>query len=171
MTIIDDPLIDYGPSSGAYDGEGVPHSPVTILDQGVLANFLYDLDTAGRTGTKSTGHGEGCGPSNLVIPPGDVSFEGMVQGVKQGLLVHTVMGLGQGNPMSGAFSVNVGLGYKIEDGHIAGRVKDVMLSGNTYDAIRRVEAVGAEPEWTGSPYGGSCLVPAMQFGGLSVVAG
>ena len=76
------------------------------------------------------------------------------------------MGLGQGNPISGEFSVNVQLGYKIENGKIVGRVKDVMLAGNTYDALNNIMAIGDKAEWIG----GSLFAPYMQIASLSVVA-
>jgi len=164
--ITDNPLLDYAISSDKYDGEGVPHQVTPLITDGVLKNFLYDLDTAGRAGTKSTGNGVGCDTTNLVIKEGDTSFDEMVKNTGEGLLVHSVMGLGQGNPISGEFSVNVQLGYKIENGEIVGRVKDVMLAGNTYDALKNIAAIGDKAEWTG----GSLLTPPVQIGRLSVVA-
>jgi PmbA protein len=131
--------------------------------------LLYDLDTAGRAGTQSTGHGPGCSPTNLVMAPGDVSYEEMLTDTKEGLLVHDVLGLGQGNAISGEFSVNVQLAYKIENGEIAGRVKDVMLAGNTYDAIKNIDAIGDTPIWRNG-FGGMCQVPYVKVGSLSVVA-
>lgn len=162
----DDPLIDYGVASGSFDGEGVPHQVTPLVADGVVKNFLYDLDTAGRAGTQTTGNGVGCGPTNLVVEAGDTPYEDMIRGVDEGLLVYDVLGLGQGNPMSGEFSVNVHLGYKIENGEIVGRVKDVMLAGNTYDALKDIQAVGDTAEWVG----GVMITPHMQIGKLSVVS-
>lgn len=166
FSMTDNPLIDYAGNSGRYDGEGVPHQVTPLIENGVVRNFLYDLDTAGRADAKSTGNGVGCDPTNLVVKEGNASFEEMIGSIKQGLLVHNVLGLGQGNPISGAFSVNVQLGYKIENGRIVGRVKDVMLAGNVYDALKNIVAVGNKAEWAGS----SLLTPPIQIGRLSVVA-
>lgn len=166
FSITDNPLLDYASGSSRYDGEGVPHQVTPLIENGVLKNFLYDLDTAGRAGTRTTGNGVGCDPTNLVIKEADTPYEEMVKNTKKGLLVHDVMGLGQGNPMSGEFSVNVQLGYKIEGGEVVGRVKDVMLAGNTYDALRNIAAIGDKAEWVG----GSLLTPPIQIAGLSVVA-
>jgi len=166
FSIKDDPLIDYGIGSGPFDGEGVPHRVTPLIVDGELKNFLYDLDTAGRAGTQSTGNGVGCGPTNWVVETGNVSYEEMIRNTDEGLLVYDVLGLGQGNPMSGEFSVNVQLGYKIEKGEVVGRVKDVMLAGNTYDALKDVVAIGDKGEWVG----GSMIVPPVKIGKLSVVA-
>jgi len=166
FALTDNPLLDYAGGSSTYDGEGVPHQVTPLIEDGVVKNFLYDLDTAGRAGTETTGNGIGCSPTNLVIKEGDTPFEEMVKNTREGLLVHNVLGLGQGNPISGEFSVNVQLGYRIEKGDIVGRVKDVMLAGNTYDALKNIAAIGDKAEWAG----GSLLTPPIQIARLSVVA-
>jgi PmbA protein len=170
FTLIDDPLIDYASGSISVDEEGVPAQATPIIEDGVLGRFLYDLDAAGRAETTSTGNGRDCRPTNLVVKPGETPLEEMIAGTERGLFVHSFLGLGQGNAISGAFSVNVWLGYKIEGGKIVGRVKDVMLAGNAYDALKRVEAIGDKAEWTDGPVGGAVLTPAVKIGALSVTA-
>lgn len=166
FSLTDDPLLDYAGGTAAYDGEGVAHRVTSIVENGVLRNFLYDLDAAGRAGAESTGNGIGCGPTNLVVGEGTTPFEEMIRNTKEGLLVHNVIGLGQGNPLSGEFSVNVHLGYKIEEGRIAGRVKNVMLAGNTYEALKQIDAIGDRAEWAG----GRLLTPPVKIARLSVIA-
>ncbi len=58
-----------------------------------------------------------------------------------------VLGLGQGNVVSGAFTNPLSLAFKIEKGEIVGRVKDVSIAGNVYDLLREVAAVSRETEW------------------------
>ena len=166
LTIVDDPLVDFADGSSAYDGEGVPHRVTPLIEGGVMRNFLYDLDTAGRAETVSTGNGIGCGPTNIVVSEGETSYDEMIRSTKEGLIIHDVIGLGQGNPLSGEFSVNVNLGYKIENGEIVGRVKNVMLAGNTYEAIRKIDVIGDRAEWAG----GRLLTPPVKISSLSVVA-
>lgn len=166
LTIIDNPLVDFAAASGGYDDEGVAHRVTPLIENGVLRAFLYDLDTAGRAGAQSTGHGIGCGTTNVIVSPGETPFAHMIRDTNEGLLIRSVLGLGQGNAISGEFSVNVHLGYKIENGEIVGRVKNVMLSGNSYDALKRVEQIGAETEWVS----GALQAPAIKVGGLSVTA-
>jgi PmbA protein len=168
FSLTDNPLVDWAPGSARYDGEGVPRQVTPLIEDGVLMGYLYDLDTAGRAGAKSTGHGPGREPTNLIIQEGDTPYEEMLQGIDEGLLVHRVMGLGQGNPISGEFSVNVSLGYKIEGGEVVGRVKDVMLAGNAYDALKDIAAIGDRAEWVSAWLPGR--MPYIQIGKLSVVA-
>jgi PmbA protein len=166
LSITDDPLVDFADGSSAYDGEGVSHRVTPLIEEGVVKNFLYDLDTAGRADAESTGNGIGCGSTNVVVGEGKTPYDEMIRSTKEGLIIHDVIGLGQGNPLSGEFSVNVNLGYKIENGEIVGRVKNVMLAGNTYEAIRRIDAIGDRAEWAG----GRLLTPPVKVSSLSVVA-
>jgi PmbA protein len=171
LTLVDDPLIDYGPNTSAFDDEGLARQKLALIEDGVLRNFVYDLDTVGRAGVKPTGHGSRRGFTNLVINPGDSAYPAMLRGIKQGLLVHQFLGLGQGNPINGEFSLNVFLGYKIENGEITGRVKDVMLSGNALHAIQDIAAISREREWVSGDYAWySGLFPYLQVNKLSVVA-
>jgi len=171
FSLVDDPLIDYGPLSSTFDDEGISRRVTPIVEKGVLRNFFYDLDTAGRAGAAPTGHGAQRKPTNLVIDAGDTPHAEMLKGIKQGLLVHDYIGLGQGNPINGEFSANVFLGFKIEHGEIVGRVKDVMLAGNVYDALHDITAISQERVWVSGPdaiFPG--LMPYIQVNKLSVVA-
>jgi PmbA protein len=76
-----------------------------------------------------------------------------------------VMGFGQGNIMQGDFSVNVSLGYRVEKGEVTGRVKNVMLAGNSYEALKDI-VLGSEAEWLG----GSTHTPAILVPSLSVTS-
>ena len=164
FSLTDDGTVDFAPDSGRYDGEGVPRRRNEIVKDGILTCFLYDLDTAAKAGAESTGNGIGCGASNVLVAPGDSSFAEMLRNTAEGIMVENVLGLGQGNIINGDFSVNLALGYKIERGEIVGRVKDVMLAGNAYDALHRIMAIGSECEWSGS----TCA-PFLQVDALSVV--
>ncbi len=171
FTLTDDPLVDYGPLTSSFDNEGVPKAKLPLVENGVLRNFVYDLDTAGRAGVKPTGHGTRRSYSNLMINPGDTPYADMLKGIRQGLLVHGYLGLGQGNPINGEFSVNLFLGYKIEDGEIVGRVKDVMLAGNALHVIQDIVSISREREWVSGDFAWfSGLYPYLQVNKLSVVA-
>jgi len=171
FTLIDDPTIQFGPETSAFDNEGVVRKVTPLVEDGILRNFIYDLDTAGRLNTHPTGHGTNRGLTNLVMSPGDKSFDEMVGSIQEGLMVHDYLGLGQGNPINGEFSVNVFLGYKIEGGKIVGRIKDVMLAGNAYAALKDIVAISKEREWISGPYSAfSGLLPYVQVGALNVTA-
>lgn len=172
LTIADDGSIPFAPASGAVDCEGIPVRRVPIIENGVLRNYYVDLQTAGLLGTEPTGHGyrsyasqPSPGGSNTVVSPGETSLEEMLDGTTRGVVVEQTLGSGQSNLLAGEFSVNVELGFLVEDGEIRGRVKDCMVSGNSYEALNHIEAVGKEQQWVGSE-----LVPPVCVGGLKLSA-
>ena len=143
FTLTDDGLLPGGLSSSAFDDEGVPRRTRVLIEAGVLRGFVHDLETARATGSEPTGNGErggvtgkpGPGFSNLLLSPGTKSVAEMMAGIKYGLLVHSVIGMGQGNTLPGNFSNPVDLAYLIEDGEVKGRVKDVSIAGNIYELL------------------------------------
>ena len=156
FSLFDDPTIDYAPHSRPCDDEGVLSQRTPLVENGIVRNFLYDLQTAGQAKTKSTGSGgRGRGglispsPSAFVINTGNITFEEMVKDIKEGLVIEQLMGAEQGNILGGEFSGNVLLGYKIENGKIVGRVKNTMVSGNVYQILKDVTAFSNEGKWVG----------------------
>lgn len=170
FSLWDNPLLPYQPASRPCDDEGVPSQQNSLIDNGVVSQFLYDLQTAALANTQSTGSGNRHGglpspsPSSLIIDEGDVSLEEMIKNMKHGLVIDQLIGAEQGNLFSGAFSGNVLLGYKVDEGEVVGRVKDTMVSGNIYQILKQLEAVGQEARWIGSFLRTPCLLCS----GLSV---
>ncbi len=157
LSLWDDPTIAYRPGSRPCDDEGIPSQRTPLIELGVVTNFLYDLQTAALARTKSTGSGRrGRGglpapsPSAFIIAPGKATFDEMVKDIKEGLVVEQLMGATQGNILGGDFSGNVLLGYKVESGKIVGRVKDTMVSGNIYQLLKQIAAIGSQARWVGS---------------------
>ncbi len=153
----DDPTVLYRPSSRPCDDEGVPSQRTPLVEEGRVTNFLYDLQTAALARTHSTGNGSrnrgglpSPAPSAFVITPGNATFDEMVLDIKEGLVIEQVMGAEQGNILGGDFSGNVLLGYKVESGKMVGRVKDTMVSGNIYQILKDITAMGSDTKWVGS---------------------
>ena len=171
LTIVDDPFVQFGRGTSAFDDEGTPRQITPIIENGILRNFIYDRDTAGRAGVKPTGHGSKRTWTNLMISPGDTSNDDMIKRIDCGLLVNDFMGMGQGNPINGEFSVNIFLGYKIENGKLTGRVKDVMLAGNAFTVLKNITAISKDREWVAYPWiDFSGFFPYIQVEKLSVIA-
>jgi PmbA protein len=155
LSMWDDPTVAYHPASRPSDDEGVPSQRTSLIEQGTVANFLYDLQTAALANTRSTGNGGRSRglpvptPTAFIVAPGHTTFEEMVSDIKEGLVIEQLMGAGQGNVLGGDFSGNVLLGYKVENGKIVGRVKDTMVSGNIYQVLNGIAAIGSDPRWVG----------------------
>jgi len=156
LSLWDDATIAYGIGSYPFDDEGVSSQRLPLVTNGVVTNFLYDLQTAALAGTQSTGNGQRAGGgfpspaiSSLILSGGDVSFQAMVEDMKEGLIVEQLMGAEQGNLLGGDFGGNVLLGYKVENGEIVGRVKDTMIAGNVYQVLKELLGIGQEARWVG----------------------
>ncbi|MFC1906606.1 TldD/PmbA family protein [Chloroflexota bacterium] len=156
FSLWDDPTVAFSPASRPCDDEGVPSQRTPLIEEGAVTGFLYDLQTAAQAHTRSTGSGRRShggqpspSPSAFIISPGDTAFDEMVSNTKEGLVIEELMGASQGNVLGGDFSGNVLLGYKIENGKITGRVKNTMVSGNIYQALRQIVAIGDKPKWLG----------------------
>jgi PmbA protein len=89
----------------------------------------------------------------------------LISDLDSGLMVDQVLGLGQGNPLSGEFSNNVSVAYRIEDGAITGKVKNTMIAGNIYELLAGEVEMGQEAEWVG----GGLKAPAVALENVNVV--
>jgi len=173
LSLWDDATIAYGVGSYPFDDEGVSGQRLPLITNGVVTNFLYDLQTAALAGTQSTGNGQRAGGgfpspaiSSLILSGGDVSFQAMVEDMKEGLIVEQLMGADQGNLLGGDFGGNVLLGYKVENGEIMGRVKDTMIAGNVYQVLKEFLGIGQEARWVG----GIVQTPPLYCSRVSVAA-
>jgi PmbA protein len=169
--LVDDPLLSSRVGSRPADDEGVPSARLPLIEQGTLRAFVYDLETAARAGTRTTGHGRrgtfgkpAIGFSNLVIKPGAAAEQALLREMGHGLVVDELIGVGQGNVISGAFSHPVALAYRVDGGEITGRVKDAAVAGNAYELLKRIRAIGSAAKWLG----GTRLVPPLLLDDVNV---
>ena len=173
LSLHDDATEPFLPGSRPCDDEGVPSQRTTLIEHGEIGAFFYDLQTAGLAGVRSTGSADrsrgampGPGPSCLVFGEGTVSFDEMLAGLDEGLVIEHLMGAEQGNILGGDFSGNVLLGFKVEKGQVVGRAKDVMVSGNVYQALKNIVAMGRKSKLVH----GMVKTPHIWLQGLSVAS-
>lgn len=158
------------PYSCPFDDEGTSTKILSLIEQGKIQQFYCDRTTGRELGTQSTGNGFrpslGRYPTpdlvNLIIEPGIGLLEDLITQLDNGLIIDQM--LGGGADISGDFSINVDLGYHVKKGKIIGRVKDTMVAGNVYTALKNVIALGGDRQWNGS-----CYTPSIIVEGLSVV--
>lgn len=166
LTLFQQP--DTGPFSCPFDDEGTPTQPLLFIREGRLLRFYCDRTTGRLLGTGTTGSGfrpgMGSYPTpglvNLLIQPGKGSLCELIKQLDQGLVVDQL--LGGGAEISGDFSVNVELGYRVQKGEITGRVKDTMISGNVYTVLKQLVALGGDADWNGP-----CYTPSLIVEGIS----
>lgn len=174
LSVVDDPLAAGRDHTRPIDDEGVPSRTLPLVEGGVVRGFIYDLETAARANTASTGHGQRStfgkprvGYTNLIVAKdgtGDggrgtrALGGGLLSHITDGLVIDDLIGVGQGNVIGGAFSHPVALAYRVRRGEIVGRVKDAAVAGNVYELLRRLGGVGTDGRWLGSRWSPSLLL-------------
>jgi PmbA protein len=138
VTIVDDPLRLRGLRSKPFDGEGLPTSATTLIDDGVLTGWLMESASARQLGLQPTGHAArgvsgapGAGTTNVHMAPGALSRTELMADIKEGFYVTELIGQGV-NGLTGDYSRGAG-GFVIRDGHIAEAVAEVTIAGNLKD--------------------------------------
>lgn len=155
VTVVDDATLPDRYGSYRFDDEGVPSRKVTLIEEGVLTDFLYDRLSASRENREPNGHGRRESyqhkplprMANTYIDPGKENPENIIRDYKQGLLVKK-MGGGQVNTTTGDFVFDVAEGYLIKDGQIGPMVRGATLTGNGPEVLRMVERVGSDLGFT-----------------------
>lgn len=155
VTVVDDATMNNRYGSYRFDDEGDPAQKVTLIENGVLTDYLYDHLTASKEKRKPNGHGRRESyqhkpiprMANTYIAPGKEDPEKIISDYKFGLLVKK-MGGGQVNTTTGDFVFDVAEGYLIQDGEIGPMVRGATLTGNGPEVLRMVERVGSDLGFT-----------------------
>ena len=173
LSLWDEPTLPYVPGSRMCDDEAMPTRRLPLVDRGVIASFLYDLQTAAQDGVESTASAHrglstlpSPGTSVIVVAEGEATYEDMLKDMKNGLVVERLLGAGQSNILGGSFNANVLLGFRVEGGVVTGRVKNTVISGNVYSVLENIEAIERESHWVG----GSLKTPSFYVHNVSVAA-
>jgi TldD protein len=139
--------------SDGMDDEGTPTRRTTIIENGRLTSYLYDLLTARKDGVESTGNGRRESFRHLPVPrmtntffaPGDATAEELIGAVERGLYAVSFGG-GQVEPASGDFVFGVSEGYLIEGGRVSAPVRGATLVGNGLEALGAIDGIGSDLE-------------------------
>jgi PmbA protein len=159
-----------GPFSCPFDDEGTATRPIVFIQNGILQLFYTDRTTGRLLGSGTTGNGFRLGlgsyPTpelfNLLVEPGKRSLLELTAMLDDGIIVDQMLGGGAG--ISGDFSINIELGYRVRKGEIVGRVKNTMVAGNVYKALKQLVELGNDGEWNGY-----CYTPCVIVEGLSTI--
>ncbi|MDO8461867.1 MAG: metallopeptidase TldD-related protein [Deltaproteobacteria bacterium] len=172
ISLVDDGLMKGGYRSSPFDGEGMPRQTTTVVEKGVLKNFLYDTYRARRDKTTSTGNSlrssyrepPTLAHSNFFVTPGRRTVEAMLQDVDKGFWVTDVIGVHTIDPFSGDFSVGA-TGFWIEKGKKKQAVRGVAIAGNLQELFNQVVEVASDLRFYESVGSPSLLVSSLQISG------
>ncbi|QKX02467.1 TldD/PmbA family protein [Wolbachia endosymbiont of Dirofilaria (Dirofilaria) immitis] len=138
VNITDNPLLLKGTESRPFDGEGVISKKNALIKNGVLQNWILDLYSAKKLNLETTGNAMRASnaaiipaASNFYIENGNVSFEELIEEVKEGVYVTDLFGFGI-NLVNGDYSQGAS-GFFIENGKITYPVHEVTIASNLKD--------------------------------------
>jgi PmbA protein len=171
LTVEDDATNVDGLNASSFDREGVPHRRNVVIEKGILKKFLYNTYTASKDGVRSTGNAGGSTSSppmvsttNFLIKPMRSSINTLISEIDKGILISRFSG--NVNPVNGDFSGVVKGGRLIMHGAVQHAVKEVMVAGNVFEALRRLNGVSRERKVIYDS-----ILPYMRFDGISFTSG
>ena len=170
VSICDDPHRPHGLRSRPFDGEGLPVSPVAIVENGMLETWLLDSGSARQLGLEPTGHaargvggGPGVSPSNLYMAAGIVPVATLIADIADGVYVTELIGQGI-NGVTGDYSRGAA-GFRIVGGQLAGPVAEFTIAGNLKDMFRALTPAND------LEFRHGLNVPTVRIDGMTVASG
>ena len=135
---------------------GTPRAWVerVLVENGVLRGWLLGSYSSRKLGLQTTGNAGGV--FNLVVRPGQKSFEELVRSMGGGLIVTELLGSGV-NGVTGDYSRGAA-GYWVENGAIAYPVQELTIAGSLLDMYRNIAELGSDVDPHGGIRTGSVLV-------------
>ena len=169
LSIIDNPLLEKGMYTSKCDGEGSVSRETSLIKNGTLNSFIYDIYNANKVGEKTTSNGlRGSYFTTPMIAPTNLEFQFRemrdLSEIKNGVLTTSVLGAHTANPISGDFSVEVSNAFKIENGELTDPINKAMISGNIFEIMKNVEGLNSEIKQYGS-----FIIPKLLVHDLRVV--
>lgn len=156
LTLVDDGTLPWHPGSVAFDDERVPPVPRKIVDAGKVVGCFHTLKTAAIMAEEPTGNGfrhslsssPAPGPSNLFIPAGSRPVKALMP-AGRAVRFTGLMGIHTMDQVSGDFSLGAS-GHVLEDGMSLRPFRNGTVSGNLFELMASLNAVGDDLTFYGS---------------------
>jgi len=162
ITIVDDGS-QFPRSSGwlVVDDEGVKKRKTTLIEKGKIKSVLHNRETAYRMGQRPTGNARAWSfldepivrMTTTYLEKGGWNLEEMIQETKKGYYLKKAAG-GQADS-SADFMFNANYIQKIEDGELGEIYRASVITGNAFEVLSSVNAVGKD--WNLDESGGFCV--------------
>jgi TldD protein len=135
-----------------YDDEGTPATTTQLIKDGVLVGRLHSRETAGKLGETPTGNARCLSyhyapivrMTNTWIERGKTPVADLFAEIKLGVYARNWLG---GMTNGEMFTFSAGEAWTIRNGKIAEPVRDVTLSGNVFQTLADIEAIGDDFYW------------------------
>ncbi len=152
LQIFDGAALQTHRGSYAYDDEGVPATITPLIQDGILVGRLHSRETAGKLGEKPTGNARCLDyhyppivrMTNTWIGRGKTPVPDLFQDIPLGVYAANWKG---GMTNGEMFTFTAGEAWMIRNGKLAEPVRDVTLSGNVFQTLADIEAIGDDFYW------------------------
>jgi TldD protein len=154
MNVTADPTTPGGLGSFAFDDEGVPASPVPIVEAGLLTGFLTSRETAARIGAGTGGSMRADGwnrmplvrMTNLHLEPGDGELDDLIAHVNDGVYMETNRSWSIDDKRLN-FQFGTQVAWEIKGGRLRRMLRDATYTGITPQFWGRLDAVAGADSW------------------------
>jgi len=149
VTVVDDGTLVNRRGSLTIDDEGTPTQCTTLIEDGILVNYMQDKLNAKLMKMQPTGNCRRESYAHIPLPrmtntymlAGKHQPEEIIRSVKRGLYAVNFGG-GQVDITSGQFVFSASEAYLIEDGRVTRPVKGATLIGNGPDVMKKISMIG-----------------------------
>lgn len=154
LQVVDKGFIPGGRGNVPYDDEGVRREKTYLIKDGRLHSLIHSRETAAKMGAEPTGNARAVSyeyepivrMTNTYIENGTSSFEDMIKGVEHGIYAVDAYG---GQTEFEQFSFSAAYAYEIVNGEVGGLLRNVVLSGNLFETMRSIDAIGTDLKVSG----------------------
>jgi len=158
LNIVDSGLEPNLRGSYDYDDEGVAARKTYLISEGRLTGRLHSRETAAKMNEPLSGNARAINyrfppivrMTNTFIEPRDVTFDDMIADIREGIYVKNWYG---GTTSMEMFTFSAGEAYMIRNGKVAEMVRPVVLSGNVFETLQNIDAIGNDLDMN---QGGGC---------------
>lgn len=170
FTLTDNGAISGGFNSTPVDDEGSPKRQFTVIEKGVLKNYLHTSYSAGKLGQKNTASANrgtykalpASNLSNCIVEPGVKSYSEILKYIDDGIYIDSFP---QVNVLTGAISSMIDYGIEIHRGCLANPIKSAMVGANLVDVLKNISDVSSERENRGGSLLPYLLIEDVNVGG------
>ncbi len=158
LNIVDGAAVPGLRGSYKYDDEGTPSTRTYLIKEGKLVGRLHSRETAARMGEKPSGNARAINyrhppivrMTNTFIEAGGISFDDIIADIKEGVYARNWYG---GTTSMEMFTFSAGEAYMIRNGRVAELLRPVVLTGNVFDTLKNIDAIGNDLKMS---QGGGC---------------
>jgi TldD protein len=158
VTLVDDGTYSREWGTYAIDDEGNPAQRNTLIENGVLTDYMWDHLRARKEGRPPSGNGRRqtyqylpmVRMTNTFVLAGEDDPEEIIRQTEYGIYC-VQLGGGSVNTATGDFVFGMTEAYMIENGEITDPVRAANLIGNGPETLRLIDAVGNDFDtWSGT---------------------